>query len=70
MEELVISGARNQDDGEDSDKSIDSDDEEPLLARKQKQNKKSKPTFMYALTDEQRVEAEKAEAKRLFEKES
>ena len=69
MEELVISGAGNQDDGEDSDKSIDSDDEEALLARKQKQKQKSKPTFMYALTDEQRVEAEKAEAKRLFEKE-
>ena len=69
MEELVISGAGNRDDGEDSDKSIDSDDEEALLARKQKQKQKSKPTFMYALTDEQRVEAEKAEAKRLFEKE-
>ena len=66
MEELVISGAGNNDDGEDSDEPIDSDDEEALLARKQKQKQKSKPTFMYALTDEQRVEAEKAEAKRLL----
>ena len=69
MEELVISGAGNNDDGDDSDEPIDSDDEEALLARKQKQKQKSKPTFMYALTDEQRKEAEKAEAKRLFEKE-
>ena len=68
MEELVISGAGNNND-EDSDEPIDSDDEEALLARKQKQKQKSKPTFMYALTDEQREAAEKAEAKRLFEKE-
>jgi len=66
MEELVISGAGKQNDSDDED--IDSDDEEALLARKQKQKAKA-ASFMYALTDEQRVEAEKAEAKRIFEKE-
>ena len=48
----------------DGDSDIDSDDEMALLARK----KGKKPAgFLYAMTDEQRAAAEKAEAERLYQ---
>jgi hypothetical protein len=52
------------DDDDESD--IDSDDEMALLARKKKKAGKGGGGFLYAMTDEQRAEAEKAEAERLL----
>ena len=58
---------RDDDDDDDDDESdIDSDDELALLARKKKQAGKSGGGFLYAMTDEQREQAEKAEAERLL----
>ena len=54
------------DDDDDDESDIDSDDELALLARKKKQAGKSGGGFLYAMTDEQREQAEKAEAERLL----
>ena len=55
-----------RDDDDDDESDIDSDDELALLARKKKQAGKSGGGFLYAMTDEQREQAEKAEAERLL----
>ena len=55
----------DDDDDDDDESDIDSDDELALLARKKKKAGKG-GGFLYAMTDEQRADAEKAEADRLL----
>ena len=55
----------DDDDDNDDESDIDSDDELALLARKKKKAGKG-GGFLYAMTDEQRADAEKAEAERLL----
>jgi len=62
-----LQAAKNvRDNDSDDDDDDDDDDELALLARKKKQAGKGGGGFLYAMTDEQREQAEKAEAERLL----